>query len=360
MLSVLSMLFFTFLVTYLLIPVLIDVSKIKHLFDENLESRKIHIQRTPNLGGIAIYTSLLLGSGILIKASLLPWFNYFIAGSFIIALIGVKDDLVGLDPAKKIIAQIAAAFLMAYSADIRITSFYGFAGIYELPLWLSIAFTMLVSIFLYNAMNLLDGIDCLAAGVGMMACFTYAVCFYIMGSMGECLLALGLGGALLAFLFYNYSPAKIFMGDSGSLTIGFILAILSVRFIELNKTGSTALLATRFHSAPAIAIGILIIPVYDTLRVFFLRIWLKRSPFKADNNHLHHRLVYLKFTHIQSSLILVLINLVSIIMVFVLQKAGNTSLISGLLLLAFCTNIVLWTLKSKRKTARRFHLQKAA
>ncbi|SJZ98631.1 MraY family glycosyltransferase [Sediminibacterium ginsengisoli] len=358
MLSVLSILFFTFLVTYFLIPVLIDVSKIKHLFDDNLETRKIHIQRTPNLGGIAIYTALLLGSGILIKASLVPWFNYFIAGSFIIALIGVKDDLVGLDPMKKIVAQIAAAFIMAYMADIRITSFYGLAGIYELPLWLSVAFTMLVSIFLYNAMNLLDGIDCLATGIGVIACFTYAVCFYMMGNKGECLLALALGGALIAFLFYNYSPAKIFMGDSGSLTIGFILAILSVRFIELNKNGAVP--AVRFHSAPAIAIGILIIPVYDTLRVFFLRLWLKRSPFKADNNHLHHRLVYLKFSHIQSSLILILINLVSIAMVFLLQKAGNMPLICGLLLLALCTNIILWTMKSKRKAAGRFHLQKAA
>ncbi len=345
MLSLGMMLVFAFVVTVALIPVIINVSRIKRLFDEPLEYRKVHFTKTPNLGGIAIFTGLLLGVTLLIKSTQLPYLNYFVAASFIIAIVGVKDDLVGIAPAKKFNAQIAAALIMSVIGDIRITDFHGFLGIHELAFPLSIIITCLTIMFICNAMNLLDGIDSLAGGIGLVASITYALCFYRMGSMGECMLAVGIAGAIAGFLCYNVSPAKIFMGDCGSLIIGFVLSIISIRFIELNKI-SPANPHPLYFATPAIAISILIIPLYDALRVFSLRIIYGRSPFVADQNHLHHRLVvFLKLTHMQGSMLLIFVNIIFIVSAFSLQKIGNTQLVLFTFLLAICLNIILWRIK---------------
>lgn len=342
MLSVGVMLVSAFSVTFALIPVIMDIARLKRLFDEPLEYRKIHFTKTPNLGGIAIYTALLLGAAILIKPAQLSYFNVFVAASFIIAIVGIKDDLVGISPAKKFIAQITAATIMAYLGDVRITNFYGFLGVHQPAMPLSIVITVLVIVFICNALNLIDGIDGLAGGIGLVASITYAVCFYKMDSMGECMLSVGVAGALIGFLRYNVSPpVKIFMGDCGSLLIGFVLAVISIRFIELNKL-SLANQHPLFSASPAIAIGILIIPFYDALRVFFLRIMLGRSPFSADKNHLHHRLVvYLRLTHIQASLVLVSVNILFIASAFSFQHIGNTQLILFIFLASISLNLAL-------------------
>lgn len=345
MLSIVVMLVSTFAVAFGLIPVIIDVSKLKRLFDEPLEYRKIHFTKTPNLGGVAIFTAILLGTAVLINPAQLTYLTVFIAASFIIAIVGVKDDLVGIAPGKKLSAQIAAALIMAWFGNIRITSFHGFLGINELILPVSLFVTVLVIVFISNALNLLDGIDCLAGGIGLVASITYAFCFYQMGDMGDCLLAVATAGALTGFLYYNISPAKIFMGDSGSLLIGFILAIISIRFIELNKL-TVSNPYPIFSATPAIAISILIIPFYDTLRVFFLRIMNRKSPFSADKNHLHHWLVVsLNLSHIQASLLLVVTNIAIMFFAFYFQQIGSTKLVSLLLVTVASLNILIWKVK---------------
>ncbi len=344
------MLAFCFVITFALIPVLIDVSKIKRLFDEPLEYRKVHFSKIPNLGGVALFTAILLGTCLFVKPGDLNYLNAFIASAFIIAIIGVKDDLVGIAPDKKFFAQIIIAFVMIYFGNVRITSFHGFVGINELSLPFSVIITGLVIVFITNALNLIDGIDGLAGGIGLTASIIYAICFYRIGSIGECVLSVGMAGSLLAFLYYNVSPAKIFMGDCGSLLLGFILSILSIRFMELNSIIPPGADTLPFFASPAIAISILGLPIYDTLRLFSLRIIKLKSPFAADNNHLHHWLIVsFRFTHIQASRILVALNLLLAISAFFFSYLGSTKLILLVLAEVATFNIVLWRLKKMTK-----------
>lgn len=331
--------------TLVTIRSVIAVARIKHLFDEPSEVRKIHIYRTPNLGGVGMYCTFVFSTALIIPNNYLPYFNSFIAASMIIFAIGLKDDLVGLGPTKKFLAQIFAALILSYLGNVRITSFYGLLGVNEISYPLSILITVLVNIFIYNAINLIDGIDGLAGGIGLLATSTYAICFYIMGFKGDCLLAVGFASVLIGFLYYNVSPAKTFMGDTGSLFTGFMLALFSIRFIELNRSNPIP----AFKTAPAIALSIVIIPVFDTIRVFLLRILRGRSPFIADCNHVHHRFLNMGFSHMQATGILLLTNLLFIVTSFLLQEIGNPQLISFIVFLAIIVNFFFWNISKKEK-----------
>lgn len=326
----------------------------KHLFDEPSEERKIHIYKTPNLGGVGIYCAFLFAVALVVPprsaegVSLVPYFNNLVAASLIIFAIGLKDDLVGLGPTKKFLAQIAAAGIVAFLGNIRLTSFHGLFGIDEISYPLSILITVLIYIFIYNAFNLIDGIDGLAGSLGLLASAAFAIFFFMLGDFGDCFLAIGFAGCLIGFLYYNVSPAKTFMGDTGSLFVGFMLSIFCVRFIEISNAGTS----TVFKTAPAIAISVIIIPVIDTIRVFLLRIIRGRSPFVADSNHLHHRFINMGFTHIQTTGIIVLSNALFIVLSYSLQSIGNAQLISFQIFLAVMINFFFWNLsRAERKEA---------
>lgn len=345
MLIIAGILFLTALLgTMICIRSVIAVARKKHLFDEPSEERKIHIYKTPNLGGVGMYCALLFSVALVVPTNLLPYFNSFVAASLIIFAIGLKDDLVGLGPTKKFLAQIAAAGIIAFLGDIRLTSFHGLFGIGDISYPLSILITILINIFIYNALNLIDGIDGLAGGLGLLASVTYAICFFLNGNIGDCLLAIAFTGTLLGFLYYNISPAKTFMGDTGSLFTGFMLSVFCIRFVELNKAPDSL-----FKAAPAIAFATIIIPVVDTVRVFMLRVLRGRSPFLADNNHLHHRFINMGFTHMQTSTILLAGNGLFIAAGFLLQKIGNAQLISFLIFLAIMINFFFWNLSRKEE-----------
>lgn len=354
MLIIAIILFLTALLgTMICIRSVISVAREKHLFDEPSEERKIHIYKTPNLGGVGIYCAFLFAIALVIPTNILPYFNSFVAASLIIFAIGLKDDLVGLGPTKKFLAQIAAAGIIAFLGDIRFTSFHGLFGIGEISYPLSILITILINIFIYNAINLIDGIDGLAGCLGLLASITFAICFYLMGSQGDCLLAIAFSGSLIGFLYYNITPAKTFMGDTGSLFIGFMLAVFLVRFVELNKVHNSF-----FIAAPAIALATIIIPVVDTVRVFMFRVLRGRSPFVADSNHLHHRFINMGFTHIQTTLILVTTNGLFIAAAYLLQSIGNAQLISFLIFLAIMINFLFWNLsKNEKKQAEVLSIQ---
>jgi UDP-GlcNAc:undecaprenyl-phosphate GlcNAc-1-phosphate transferase len=341
-------LFFTALLgTMICIRSVIAVAREKHLFDEPSEERKIHIYKTPNLGGVGIYCSFLFAIALVVPTGVLPYFNSIVAASLIIFAIGLKDDLVGLGPTKKFLAQIAAAGIMAFLGDIRYTSFHGLFGVGEISYPLSILITILINIFIYNAINLIDGIDGLASSLGLLGSITFAVCFYLTNNTGDFLIAVALSGSLFGFLYYNITPAKTFMGDTGSLFIGFMLSLFCVRFVEANKVPGSL-----FTTAPAIALSIIIIPVVDTVRVFMFRVLRGRSPFLADSNHLHHRFINMGFTHMQTTSILVATNAVFIAVAFLLSNIGNAQLISFMIFLAIMINFLFWNLsKSEKKQA---------
>ena len=167
--------------------------------------------------------------------SALSEFKYLVACLFILFFVGLKDDITGVSPLKKLGIHLIVAYIMVVMADIRITQFWGLFGFDEIPYWLSISFTVFVYIVIVNAVNLIDGVDGLAGGVGLISSLAFAVWFYLTGDAPLALLAVALGGSLLGFLVFNFNPARIFMGDSGSLVIGIVLCVLAIKLIEFPK-----------------------------------------------------------------------------------------------------------------------------
>ena len=322
---------------------IIIVARLKKLYDSPTEDRKIHLYKIPNLGGIGIYCAFTFSIALLLNTQTVPYLTSMIAASILIFAVGLKDDLVMVAPSKKFLAQILAALIMAYFGNIRITSFYGILGIYELSYPVSFLVTILFSVYIYNAINLIDGVDGLAGGIGLLASGTYAVLFWILGYQADALVALAFAGSILGFLFFNVTPAKTFMGDSGSLITGFVLSILSFKFAAISQSPKVY-----FTAAPTLAIAILLIPLFDTLRVFILRIMNGKSPFEADSNHIHHRLLNIGFTHLQTTGILLGTNIIIIALAILFQPIGNSQLLLFLFILAILNNVFLWNLSRKK------------
>lgn len=329
------------LVVAFAIPPIITVSLRKRLFDDPNESRKIHKRIIPNFGGVAIFTGFLFSCSIFIPSQILPEGNVLMAGGLVLFMIGLKDDIIGLGPGIKFVAQFMSAFIVSVVANIRISDLHGIFGIYDIPYYASIALTVFFIVGIVNAFNLIDGIDGLAGSIGVIFSVVFGVLFYKSGDLGWAYLATSLAGALLGFLFFNVTPARIFMGDSGSLLLGFIAAVLSIKFINVSLSENVMAGPFQITSGIGLVSAILIIPVFDTLRVFTLRILRGTSPFTADSNHIHHRLLSLGLSHVQATLVLASVNVVFIIAALSLQNMGDAELVSFTMLLMLTLNVVL-------------------
>src|SRR5258708_8125980 len=277
----------SFIVTFLAIPIVLQIAEEKKLFDVP-DERKIHKVPVPSLGGVGIFGGFLLASLLSISAYQNPEFQYFFAAAIVIVFIGLKDDGIVLSATKKFMGQVIAASILIHLAGIRITSMHGLFGFYEVSEGFSIALSYLTIIVVMNSFNLIDGVDGLAATLGLLTMLLFGGYFYAVGMAAYSLLAFAMGGSLLAFLIFNHHPAKIFMGDSGSLMIGLVNAILVIKFITVADSQSVIF---PIQSAAAVGFSILMIPLLDTLRVFSIRIFNGRSPFTPDKNHIHHLLL---------------------------------------------------------------------
>lgn len=294
------------------------------------DSRSMHSNKIPTLGGIGIFVSLvvvmtLIGAWLNTKVLLLV-----MGGLTILFFLGLKDDLTVLSARKKFIGQLLAALLLIVFTDTRIIGFSKIFGIDELPYWISVGFTLFVYILIINAYNLIDGIDGLAGSIALMLGAVFTILFYQSGALSLATISVALMGALIAFLRLNFSSKnKIFMGDTGSMIVGFLIAFFTVSFISQSQTNVDSQF---FSASPALAFAMLFFPLMDTLRIFFIRVViLKKSPFKADKNHIHHRFVQAGYSHIQTTFAIVLINAIIIIIAFNLLHLNlNTQI--GLLL----------------------------
>jgi len=330
--------FCSLLIVAFAIPSIIKVSFEKRLFDDPTESRKVHSRIVPNFGGIAIFSGFLLSSALFIPTQILPEANFLMAAGFILFMTGLKDDIVGLSPFKKFIAQFASAYIVAVMADLRIADLNGILGYHELPYMVSIILTALFIVGVVNAFNLIDGVDGLAASLGVIFSLMYTCLFFKADEFGWAYLSISLAGGLVGFLFYNLSPAKIFMGDLGSLLTGFIAAILSLKFITISNTQDIFIGPLKISSAAGLVLAILIIPIFDTIRVFTLRILRNTSPFKADRNHVHHRLLFVGLSHVQTTLVLSVLNVLFIALALCVQPIGNTALLGLLIFVIIAVN----------------------
>lgn len=342
-----------FFVVLLATPSLIKVAKLKHLVDLPGDERKLHKRSVPTIGGIIIFSAILFSYslwfpdvGDYMNVAVRD-FKYLIAVLIILFFVGIKDDIIGTAPMKKLIAHLIVGFILVMMADIKITGMHGLFGIMKpFPDWAAALLTMFVYIVIVNAFNLIDGVDGLAAGIGLICSTTFGFIFYSAEDYSHSLLAFILSGSLLGFLFFNFMPARIFMGDSGSLTIGAIISILAIRMIELK----TKLLPEALHnlSMPLLVMAIMAYPLIDTLRVFIVRAYHGQSPFTADKNHLHHRLLKFGLNHAKIVLIIYLYNILVIGSAFVSLYLDHTIAFIVCLSVALLFPAILFLLKPKK------------
>ncbi len=343
MFDVLLSIAISFTITFLAIPVIITVAERKKLFDLPNE-RKIHQNPIPSLGGLGIFAGFVMACLIAIQFHASPEFQYFLAACFVIFFLGLKDDILVISPIKKFIGQVLAAFLIIYKGNIQIRSMHGFMGIHELPESFSLLLTYFTIIVIINSFNLIDGIDGLAGSLGLMASIVFGFYFLQVNMPAYSILAFALAGSLAAFLIFNFHPAKIFMGDTGSLLIGLINSILVVKFIEVANAVNVPY---PIIASPAIGFAILMIPLLDTLRVFSIRIVNRRSPFSPDRNHVHHLLLDKGLSHRSITLMLVTINLLAIVVSYALRNTGCTWIILAIVLIFFSGIAALYYTRPK-------------
>jgi len=320
-LLIISAALFAFAVTYVVIPSIIHFARVKNLFDTP-NQRTSHSTAVPNLGGAAVFIGMILPVTLFGSVSFDHEFKYIIIGLMILFFIGIKDDILVISARTKLIAELFAILLIVVLGDIRVSGFHGFMGIHEVPYFVSLLFTVFMFVVIINGFNLIDGIDGLASGVGILSISVLGIWFILSDNITYAAFSFTTVAALIAFFRFNVFSGKnkIFLGDTGSLIIGMVVAIFTTRFLEGSQIGP---LASKVVAAPAIAIALLIIPLVDTLRVFTLRILAGKSPFKPDRLHTHHKMLELGFNHIQSTLIILLFNLLILGMALSLRYLGN-------------------------------------
>jgi len=328
------------------IPSIIYTSLKYKLFDDNDLYRKNHKRNISRLGGIAIFCSFTISILLFSAFKDFKEANYLVCGCILLSALGLKDDLYGTNTRTKFILQISVAVILVFFGDFRLSSLYGVLNIGEMNFFWGGVFSIVLIIFLNNAFNLIDGIDGLAATVGILVNLSFGILFAIMHQLPNALIAFALVGAILGFVKYNWWPAKIFMGDTGALTIGLISASLAINFIEMNKF--TGLNKPYFYSAPAIAVSILIVPIFDSLRIFCIRILNRRSPFKGDRNHMHHRLEKLGLKPNYLVLVTAGLNILIISLTLLLSRLGNYLLIILIIGLCAAFNLIITLLLRKK------------
>jgi UDP-GlcNAc:undecaprenyl-phosphate/decaprenyl-phosphate GlcNAc-1-phosphate transferase len=313
---------FSFCITFYAIPKVLKIAINKKLFDIP-NDRKVHTTPIPSLGGVAIFAGFILSLLLVGTIELSNALQCFILTFIVVFFFGIKDDLVGLTPQKKMFGQVVASAILIWKANILITNMHGFIGIHSINGGISYVLTVLTIIVIMNAYNLIDGIDGLAATISIITASVFGWFFYANGDYTYALLGITFTGSLCAFLIFNYAPAKIFMGDTGSMLCGIVNAILVIHFIE--TANSTKLF--QVTSSPALGFGILIMPLLDTLRVFGIRILHGKSPFYPDRNHLHHILLDRGLSHKVITLIMGLSAITFIVLTYVALPLGTTPVI---------------------------------
>lgn len=308
----------SFAITWYAIPVIVSISRSKRLYDLP-NGRTSHDKATPTLGGIALFASVCISSVLLININIIPNFQYVIAGSFVVFFIGLKDDLVDVSWKKKVGGEILAALFLIVLGNYRFTNLHGFFGFHEINYISSLLLTLFVTIGIVNAMNLIDGIDGLAAGLAAMAATCFGFWFYLDGQFEMVVVCASLAGSLLAFIGFNVfgHTNKIFMGDTGSLLLGYLMTFFVIVFNESNILKNSP---WHVNNAPVISFAILFVPLYDTLRVMGCRMIKGKSPFHPDRTHIHHKILALGFTHIQTTIILLVLNGAFILFIFMLRN----------------------------------------
>ncbi|MEE2953713.1 MAG: MraY family glycosyltransferase [Bacteroidota bacterium] len=332
----------SFCTTYLAIPKIMHFSNMFRLYD-SVGKRSSHKGSIPIFGGIGIFSGIMISLLFFVK---FQHIQYILISTLIVFIVGIIDDLLSLSPLRKIFGQILAILLIIYFAELTIQSMYGVWGFLILPSYVSTPFTIFTVIVIINAYNLIDGVDGLAAGIGILSAITFGALSFFTQDYDMVLVSIALSASLLAFLRFNLNPAKIFMGDTGSLVVGLILAVLAINVINKGFRFEEIIFPNK---GPLLAIGILAIPLFDSLRVFITRVIKGRNPLFADRSHFHHALLDLGYSHKQTAYIIYLGFLINIALTYFLLDININYSISLLAIFNFCLLTIPFIILKRRK-----------
>ena len=338
----------SFLIGLIGMPIVIRIAKAKG-FVVRPNKRTSHVGEIPNIGGLNICFSFLL-TYIAFEYHSLMQSQYLLIGLFAIMAVGVVDDILVLSPRAKLIGELIAGTALIWFSHLRITHLHGLFGIGEIGVVPSFLLSYFILIAIINALNLIDGVDGLASGLGILYCLFFAIYFGLVGEPAWSVLGICMVGALAVFFIYNVfgKGNKIFMGDSGSLLLGYLITAFVFHFCEIN---AYHLVPEVYHmdAAPMVAICVLTVPIFDTIRVSLTRIKHHQSPFKPDRNHIHHLLLRAGLKHVYVTCVLLSVSLLFIALAIIGRNWNMWLLLFADFALASALMFVLWRILNKKE-----------
>lgn len=308
----------SFALVFSISPSIIRIANAKGLVAK-VVNRSSHKNLTPCIGGIPIFMGVMFTTLLVTPHAQWESLQYILGAMVIVFMVGFKDDIEGLTPWKKMVGLLVAISILTIKGGVRLEGMYGLFGLEgSFPVAVAVgvsAFTLLV---ITNAFNLIDGINGLSGTVGFIASCTFGMFFFMVDAFYLGVLSMTTAGGLLAFLYFNITPARTFMGDTGALVVGLLLGILTIKFIHL--AAQPGLPANMSYVNPvAVAVGVMIVPLFDTIRVFTTRMLRGLSPLRPDRRHIHHLLIDSGLSHMAATLVLGLTNVFFISLVLALD-----------------------------------------
>ena len=291
------------MLSWLTVPRIAQIVR-KYKIFRKPSKRDLHWRLVPKLTGLSFYIAFLLVAFVFVPYVDVQRLSLFLAGGALISYVGIRDDIFELNPFVKLVLQLLAIGLFVIMDDLVVKDLYGFFGIYTLQPGFAYAFTFFIGVFMINSFNLCDGIDGLAAMMGIVMLVGYGIIFYVIGDLMFLSFSVILIGGLFAFLRYNLPHKnKVFMGDTGSLFLGYVFFLFTMYIV----TADSAILAVMLPEKFLVILAVLIIysiPILDSGSVFFSRVWRRKSPFAPDNSHIHHMILAFAKSHALSAIII--------------------------------------------------------
>lgn len=311
----------SFLSALLLYPLVLSIA-LKYNIVDNPDFRKLQRKPVPVLGGLVVLLGFMISIlvGVIFLKITVSW--YFIIACLIMTAVGCWDDIKDISPYIRLIIEVLVIIGFVFFDSGIIDSLHGFLGIYVIPKWLAIFLTVIAGVGIMNAINLIDGVDGYSSGYCIVSSIFFAILFLKAEEWTLSLVAIVLAAALLPFFLHNVFGywSKMYIGDSGTLLMGTIMSFFVLK--TLASCGSFSALNESGFSIIAFCLSVLVVPVFDTLRVMIRRIMRKRSPFSPDKTHLHHAFIELGFSHIGTSFSIISLNICVVLIFFIAYKAG--------------------------------------
>lgn len=343
-------------ITFCSMPLLLKLCKLRGLYDIPDERKVHHTNNIPRLGGVTFVPATLIGGVAAVIAisggntTEMTTFNLptilVLIGMFMLYLIGILDDLFGMKASVKFGIQLVVSMLLP-CCGLYIDNLHGFLGLHELPLWMGYGLTVFISLLIVNAVNLIDGIDGLASSLSVLALLGFCTFFFLLNIKLTTIYCAALGGSVLAFMYYNLfgnvnKGTKTFMGDTGSLTLGYALAFLAIRFAMLPEPMGREYPFNPPYTAILVSLTLLAVPCFDLIRVALVRLVNGLPIFHPDKRHIHHKCLRAGFSMHTSLMLVIGLQIALSVINFALVKTSFDGLFIPVVDIVLYALFVLW------------------